>query len=145
EDMDPQGVAFHHLTESRPLAQMTRSELRARVRKLAAALRAMGVKPRDRGVSYMPYVPETTVAMMAATVIGAVWSSAAPEFGVKTVIERFSQIEPKVLFVADAYRFGGKDFSRHDEAKRIIDALPSLQNVVWLQYLDANAPPPAFR
>jgi acetoacetyl-CoA synthetase len=144
EEMDSQGIAFHHLTESRPLAQMTRGELAAQVRKLATQLRAMGVQPGDRVVSYMPNVPETAVAMMATTAIGAVWSSAAPEFGVKTVIERFSQIEPKVLFVADAYRFGGKDFPRHDEAKRIIDALPSLQNVVWLQYIDANAPAPAF-
>jgi acetoacetyl-CoA synthetase len=59
----------------------------------------------------MPNVPETSIAMMATVAIGAVWSSAAPEFGVKTVIERFSQIEPKVLF-ADGYRFAGKDFSR---------------------------------
>ncbi len=145
EEMDPQGVAFHHLTESRPLAQMSRSELGAQVRKVATQLRAMGVKPGDRVVSYMPNVPETAVAMMAATAIGGVWSSAAPEFGVKTVIERFSQIEPKVLFVADAYRFGGKDFSRHEEAKKIIEALPSLEQVIWLQYIDANAPVPAFK
>src|SRR3546814_9681521 len=73
-------------------------ELGAQVRILATQLRALGVLPGDRVVSYMPNVPETAIAMMATTAIGAVWSSAAPEFGVKTVIERFSQIEPKVLF-----------------------------------------------
>src|SRR3546814_6054380 len=89
----------------------------------------------------MPNVPETAIAMMATTAIGAVWSSAAPEFGVKTVIERFSQIEPKVLFAADGYRFGGKDFGREAEVRRIVDALPrseehtsELQSLMSLSY-----------
>src|SRR3546814_17871043 len=92
----------------------------------------------------MPNVPETAIAMMATTAIGAVWSSAAPEFGVKTVIERFSQIEPKVLFAADGYRFGGKDFGREAEVRCIVDALPSLQTVVWLPYLDTVRAAPAW-
>src|SRR3546814_8236194 len=100
---------------TRPLARMRWRELGAQVRILATQLRALGVLPGDRVVSYMPNVPETAIAMMATTAIGAVWSSAAPEFGVKTVIERFSQIEPKVLFAADGYRFGGQDFGREAE------------------------------
>ena len=134
-------TVFHHLSETRPLATMSWKELGRQVRILATQLRALGVAPGDRVVSYMPNVPETAIAMMATVAIGAVWSSAAPEFGVKTVIERFSQIEPKVLFAADGYRFGGKDFRREDEARRIADSLPSLQKIVWLPYLGGGAVP----
>jgi acetoacetyl-CoA synthetase len=81
------------------------------------------------------------IAMMAATAIGAIWA-AAPEFGVKTVIDRFSQIEPKLLFAADGYRFGGKDFTREAEVRRIASELTSLERVIWLPYLHENAAPP---
>lgn len=106
-------------------------------------LREMGVRPGDRVVAYLPTIPETAVAMIATVAVGAVWSSAAPEFGVRTVIERFAQIEPAVLLVADGYRFGGKDFGRSDAAAAIAAELPSLQHVVWLPYLDGGAEPPA--
>ena len=128
-------------SESSPSRFVPRSR---KVRILATQLRALGVQPGDRVVSYMPNVTETAVAMIATVAIGAVWSSAAPEFGVKTVIERFSQIEPKVLFAADGYRFGGKDFGREEEVRRIADALPSLQKIVWLPYLRPDAPAPAL-
>ncbi|MGQ0501218.1 MAG: acetoacetate--CoA ligase [Panacagrimonas sp.] len=131
----PDEIAIHHLTESRPLARLGWHELGARVRQLATRLRALGVGPGDCVVSYMPNVPETTIAMIATIAIGAVWSSAAPEFGVKTVIERYSQIAPKLLFVGDGYRFGGKDFERGQEAQQVVAALPSLAHVVWLPYL----------
>lgn len=132
-------VVFHHASETRPLATMTWQEFGRQVRIVATQLRTFGVKPGDRVVSYMPNVPETAVAMCATVAVGAVWSSAAPEFGVKTVIERFSQIEPKFLFAADGYRFGGKDFARESEVRRIADALPSLECIVWLPYLDPAA------
>ncbi len=138
-------IVFQHLSECRPLATMTWRELGRQVRIVATQLRAMGVKPGDRVVSYMPNVPETAVAMMASTAIGAVWSSAAPEFGVKTVIERFSQIAPKVLFAADGYRFGGKDFKRETEVRRIVAELPTLERVVWLPYLTPGSPAPDLR
>jgi acetoacetyl-CoA synthetase len=138
-------VVFQHLSETRPLARMTWRELGAQVRIVATQLRALGVRPGDRIVAYMPNVPETAVAMMASTAIGAVWSSAAPEFGVKTVIERFSQIAPKVLFAADGYRFGGKDFKREAEVRRIVAELPTLEHVVWLPYLEPGTPPPDLR
>jgi len=133
---------FHHLSENRPLARMSWNELGRQVRILATQLRALGVVPGDRVVSYMPNVPETAIAMMATTAIGAVWSSAAPEFGVKTVTERFSQIQPKVLFAADGYRFGGKDFRREIEVRSIIAELPTLERVVWLPYLDPGSDVP---
>ncbi len=135
-------TVFHHLSETRALKQMSWRELGRQVRILATQLRALGVEPGDRVVSYMPNVPETAIAMLATAAIGGVWSSAAPEFGVKTVIERFSQIEPKVLFAADGYRFGGKDFSREAEVRRIAEALPSLQQIVWLPYLRPEAAAP---
>ena len=140
---EPGQAAFHHLTETRALAQLSWQELGRQVRILATQLRGLGVAPGDRVVSYMPNIPETAVAMIATTAIGAIWSSAAPEFGSKTVIERFSQIAPKVLFAADGYRFGGKDFDRGSEIKLIADSLPSLQHLVWLPYLDALKSAPA--
>ena len=135
-------VVFHHMSETRPLARMGWSELGRQVRIVATQLRALGIKPGDRVVSYMPNVPETAVAMIATTAIGGIWSSAAPEFGVKTVIERFAQIQPKLLFAADGYRFGGKTFSRHAEVRRIVSELPTLERVVWLPYLEPGAPSP---
>jgi acetoacetyl-CoA synthetase len=138
----PERIALHHLSELRPLARMTLAELGTQVRTLATAMRELGVGPGDRVVAYMPNIAETAVAMMATMAIGAVWSSAAPEFGVKTVVERFAQIEPKLIFAADGYRFGGKDFARGAEVQSIASQLPSLQTVVWLSYLDPSAPAP---
>ena len=131
----PGEVAFHHLTECRPLAQMDWHRLTAQVRIVAHRLRSLGVRPGDRVVSYMPNVPETAVAMMATCTIGAVWSSAAIEFGPRTVVDRFEQIGPKVLFAADGYRFAGRDVSRLDEVEEILRGLPSVEAVVWLPYL----------
>ncbi len=129
-------AALVHSSELRPLARMSWSELGGAVRILATQLRALGVRPGDRVVAYMPNIPETVVAMIAVTAIGGVWSSAAPEFGARTVIDRFAQIEPMVLFAADGYRFGGKDFDRADEIRTILAELPTVKHVVWLSYLD---------
>lgn len=128
-------VAIHHLTETRPLATMSWQELGRQVRIVATELRRLGIRPGDRIVSYLPNVPETTVAMIATIAVGAVWSSSAPEFGVKTVTERFRQIEPSLIFVCDGYRFAGKEFDRGAEARQIVAALPSLKHVVWLPFL----------
>jgi acetoacetyl-CoA synthetase len=138
----PGKVVIHHLAENRPPASMTWHALGTDVRILASQLRAMGVKPGDRVVSYLPNVAETAIAMMATVAIGAVWSSAAIEFGVRTVVERFAQISPKVIFVADGYRFGGKSFSREAEVRQIIAELPSLETVIWVPYLDPHHLPP---
>ncbi|WP_293394646.1 acetoacetate--CoA ligase [Nevskia sp.] len=140
----PGQIAFHHCSENRPLATLSWQELGRQVRIVATRLRALGVVPGDRVVSYMPNVPETAVAMMATVAIGAVWSSAAPEFGTRTVTERFAQIEPKLLFAADGYRFGGRDFKRESEVRSIAAALPTLEHIVWLPYLDAAAALPAL-
>ena len=135
ERTDPDGTAIQHLSELRPLARMSWRELGRQVRILATQLRVLGIGPGDRVVSYMPNLPETVVAMLATASIGAVWSSAAPEFGVKTVLDRFTQIEPRLLFAADGYRFGGKDFDRMDAIKEILGNVPSIEQVVWFPYL----------
>ncbi len=141
ETIDPAATVLHHASEIRPFARTSWAALGGQVRALATALRARGVGPGDRVVSYMPNIPETVVAMLATTAIGAIWSSAAPEFGVRTVVDRFAQIAPKAVFATDGYRFGGKDFDRRAEIGQIVAGLPSLEQVVWLDYLGTGAPP----
>ena len=131
----PDDVAIHHLSETRPLAAMSWQELGRQVRILATLLRGMGVEPGDRVVAYLPNTPEAVIAMLATMAIGAVWSSCAPEFGVKVVTERYAQIEPKVFISTDGYRFGGKDFERANEAQQIAEALPTLMHTIWVRYL----------
>ncbi|AIO74035.1 acetoacetate--CoA ligase [Burkholderia multivorans] len=132
-------IAIHHRSEGRAPGHLTWRQLGAQVRRLATRLRAMGIGPGDRVVSYMPAIPETAIAMLATIAIGAVWSSAAPEFGAKTVIERFSQIKPRLLFAADGYHFAGKRFDRVDEVRAIAAALPSVKQVIWLRNVDMDA------
>jgi acetoacetyl-CoA synthetase len=134
--------ALVHASELRPLARMSWQELGSAVRVLATRLRALGVRPGDKVAAYMPNIPETVIAMLATTAIGAVWSSAAPEFGARTVIDRFSQTEPTLLFVADGYRFGGKNFDRRSEIEAILAELPTVRHIVWLPYLDADSRAP---
>ena len=127
--------AILHASELRELATMTRGELRADVARAAAGLKALGVGPGDRVVAYLPNVPETIVAFLATASLGAVWSSAAPEFGARSVIDRFSQIEPKVLLVVDGYRYGGKDFDRLGAVAQLQAELPTVEATVVLDYL----------
>lgn len=123
-------VALHVFSERNPHSTVTWGELARRVRKLATGLRAMGIKPGDVVVSYMPNTPETIVAFLAAASIGAIWSSSAPEFGVKTVIDRFAQIKPKALFVCDGYLYNGKEHDRDAEVKELVAGLPTLNHVI---------------
>lgn len=132
---DPARAMLHHVSELRPMATMSWAEVGAQVRKLATRLREMGIGPGDRVVAYMPNLAETVIAMLATTAIGAVWSSAAPEFGAQTVIDRFSQIAPKLVFAVNGYRYGGKDFDRRADLDRILSALPTVETVVMLDYL----------
>lgn len=133
-------VAFFHSAETRPLDRLTWSELGNRVRQMATALRDLGIRPGDRVVSYMPNVCETAVAMLASVAIGAIWSAAAPEFGAKTILDRFSQIAPKLIFVTDGYSFGGRVFDRQEEVATIVAALPSLETVVSFDFMGLEKP-----
>jgi acetoacetyl-CoA synthetase len=128
-------VAVLHCSELRELRQITWGELNARVAAAAAGMRALGVARGDRVVAYMPNIPETLIALLAVASIGAVWSSAAPEFGARSVIDRFAQIEPKLLLTVDGYRHGGKDFDRTENVRRILGELATVEHVVVLAYL----------
>ena len=128
-------VAVLHTSELRDLGELSWGELTARVAAAAGGLRALGVERGDRVVAYMPNIPETLIAFLATASIGAIWSSAAPEFGARSVIDRFAQIEPKVLLAVDGYRHAGKDFDRTDNVQRILEELPTVEHVVVLPYL----------
>jgi acetoacetyl-CoA synthetase len=106
------------------------------VSRLAQALAAAGVKKGDRVAGYLPNLPESIAAMLATASLGAVWSSCSPDFGVQGVLDRFGQIEPKVLFCADGYLYGGKTFDTQDKVKEILAKLPSVKACVVLPYLD---------
>ncbi len=142
-DRDPQAVAIVHTSELRPLRELTWGELSICVAEAAGGLRALGVVPGDRVVAYMPNILETVIAFLAVSSIGAVWSSAAPEFGARSVIDRFAQIEPKVLLTVDGYRHGGKDFDRTAVVRGILAELPTVEHVVVLPYLSPEVDPAA--
>jgi acetoacetyl-CoA synthetase len=131
-------LAVLHCSELRDLSEITWGELAAQVAAAAGGLRALGVQRGDCVVAYMPNIPETLIALLAVASIGAIWSSAAPEFGARSVIDRFAQIEPKVLLAVDGYRHGGKDFERTANVQRILAELPTVEHVVTLPYLAAE-------
>jgi acetoacetyl-CoA synthetase len=131
-------VAILHASELRELGELRWGELREQVAAAAAGLRALGVERGDRVVAYMPNIPEAIVAFLATASIGAVWSSCSPDFGPASVIDRFAQIEPKVLFAVDGYRYGGKDFDRREVLADLQEAMPTLQRTVVLPYLDPD-------
>jgi acetoacetyl-CoA synthetase len=131
-------VAIRFASDNRALSAWTWGELRGQTAAIASGLRSLGVGEGDRVVAYMPNIPETVAAFLACASIGAVWSSAAPEFGARSVIDRFAQIEPKVMLAIDGYRYGGRDFDRSDAVERIASELPSLSKVVRLGYLSES-------
>jgi acetoacetyl-CoA synthetase len=126
-------------SESRGPSQVSWAELERQVAAIAASLRELGVRPGDRVASYLPNIPETVAAFFAVTSLGAIWSSCSPEMGVGAVVDRFKQIEPRVLFTVDGYRYGGKSFDRRAVVADIVRALPSLERVIFLPYLDQAA------
>jgi acetoacetyl-CoA synthetase len=135
---DEDEVAILHASELRELGELRWGDLRREVAATAAALCGMGVERGDRVVAYVPNVVEATVAFLATASIGAVWSSCSPDFGAASVIDRFAQIEPKVLFAVDGYRYGGRDFDRRETVAQLQEAMPSLRRTVVLPYLDPN-------
>ncbi|MFN3534742.1 MAG: AMP-binding protein, partial [Desulfatiglandales bacterium] len=120
--------------EGQPLRKVSYKELYDSVSRISQALRSLGIKPGDRVVGFMPNMPETTMAMLAATSLGAIWSSCSPDFGIKGVMDRFGQIQPKVLFTADGYFFKGKRFDSMERIREISKQLPSLERLVVVSY-----------
>ncbi len=138
-------IAIWHAAELRPLATMTRGELEDEVGLIAGGLRALGVGAGDRVAAYLPNVPEAVAAFLACASIGAIWSSCSPDFGSRSVVDRFAQIEPSVLLAVDGYRYGGKDFDRTSVVKELLAALPTVEHTVMLGYLDPAHPPAGVR
>jgi acetoacetyl-CoA synthetase len=114
--------------------RISRDELYAEVCRIADGLREVGVKTGDRVAAFMPNLPETVIAMLAAASIGAIWSSSSPDFGIKGVLDRFSQIEPTVIIAADGYFYNGRQFDSQEKLQGILEHLPSVKKVVLVDY-----------
>ncbi|OIJ65025.1 acetoacetate--CoA ligase [Streptomyces mangrovisoli] len=131
---DAQETAVLAYSQTREPLALTFGELQDRVRRVRAGLERLGVGPGDRVVGYLPNVPETLVAFLATASLGAVWASCAPEFGSVSVIDRFGQVEPKVLLAVAGYTYGDKQIDRRGEVAEIRAALPTLEHVVHVPY-----------
>ncbi|WP_412748552.1 acetoacetate--CoA ligase [Krasilnikovia sp. M28-CT-15] len=131
-DDDPVVLAY---SQSRDPITLTAAQLREQVRRVAAGLRRLGVGPGDRVAAYAPNIPETYVLLLATASLGAIFSSCAPEFGTRSVTDRWTQIEPKVLVAVDGYQYGDKAIDRREEVTAIRAALPSVEHLVSIGYL----------
>ena len=132
--------ALLFVSEDTASTAMQWEEFAGQVRILATQLRKLGVKPGDRVVAYMPNIPQTMIAMLAATAIGAIWASCSPDFGSQGVLDRLAQLRPKVLFCVDGYQYGGKTFDRRDEARKLIAGLDELKYLVEVPRLSPCQP-----
>jgi acetoacetyl-CoA synthetase len=128
-------TAFVFKCETKPSVSISYKELYNTVSRLAGVLRTEGVTPEDRVVAYMPNMAETAVAMLAATSVGATWASCGSELGVQAVIDRFSQIAPKVLFAVDGYLYKNKPFHMLSDVKTVVETVPSIERVVIVPYV----------
>ena len=142
---------FRHASADRPAlifgdesgahAEIGWSELRRQVAALSATLRELGVVPGDRVAAYLPNVPQAVVAFLATACVGAVWSACAPDMGESAVLDRFRQIEPKVLIAAEGYRYGGRGFDRRDAIEALRGALPSVVHTIAVPLLGTEPAP----
>ncbi|HNG91005.1 MAG TPA: AMP-binding protein, partial [Saprospiraceae bacterium] len=125
--------------EQQPRTEMSWAELERQAAAFARHLRACGVQPGDRVAAYLPNTPHAVVAVLGAMSVGAVWSSCSPDFGAASVADRFVQIQPKVLVAVDGYRYGGKAFDKRPVVQELCTLLPSVEQVVFIPYLDGAA------
>jgi acetoacetyl-CoA synthetase len=139
--MTPDRPALMFQSEIRPLAEISWDELYRKVAAVRTSLGNMGVKRGDRVVAYIPNIPEAIIAFLACAAIGATWSSCSPDFGTRSVIDRFKQIEPKVLLIVDGYQYGGKSFDCLTAISELQQSLLSLENTVLIPYLQLDAGP----
>ena len=131
-------IAIISRGESKRDRTISYSELHCQVNRLARAYRELGIEPGDRIVAYMPNIPETVICVLAAAACGAVWSSCSPDFGAQGVIDRFGQVNPKILISVDGYTYNGKKFDISGKLKEILENLPSLEKHILVPYLDAQ-------
>jgi len=130
-------LIFHSELRQRTVVSWT--QLAQKVGALTATLGELGIRPQDRVVSFMPNIPESVIALLAAASRGAIWSSCSPDMGPASVLDRFRQIEPRVLFAVDGYRYGGKDYDRRDVVRELVAQLPSVETVIFVPYLHPDA------
>jgi acetoacetyl-CoA synthetase len=141
-DRDPDATAVVFRSEDAGSRTLTFGELAGQVAEVRAGLRELGVTRGDRVAAYVPNIPEALVVFLATASLGAVWSSCSPDFGAPSVIDRFTQIEPKVLVAVDGYRYNGKRYDRRDVVHDIEASLPTLRATVLIPHLDPAAGPP---
>ncbi|GLV77696.1 acetoacetate--CoA ligase [Streptomyces hygroscopicus] len=132
--------ALLHVDETHEPRPVSWAELRGQVGAVAAELRRLGVRPGDRVSGYVPNIPQAAVALLATAAVGAVWTSCAPDFGARSVLDRFQQVEPVVLFTVDGYRYGGKTHDRTATVAELRAELPTLRAVVHIPLLGTPAP-----
>jgi acetoacetyl-CoA synthetase len=135
---DDAGDALVFRGEDKARRRVSHAELVASTSRVAAALKAQGIEPGDRIAAYLPNMPEAIIAMLGATSLGAIWSSCSPDFGVRGVLDRFGQIEPRVLFTVDGYWYNGKALPIAEKVAEIVAMLPSIERVVVVPYLEAT-------
>jgi acetoacetyl-CoA synthetase len=135
---DRNRIAVVARSQTRPPRELTFGELRDQVARARAGMQRLGVEPGDRVVAYCPNIPETLVAFIATASLGAIWATCAPEFGARSVVDRFSQIEPKLLLAVGGYGYRSKYVDRREEVAAIRARLPTLEHVVWVPYGDAR-------
>ncbi|MFZ0043995.1 MAG: AMP-binding protein, partial [Solirubrobacteraceae bacterium] len=138
EDADQ--IAVLSESQTRPPLQLTFGELRDQAARARAGLQRLGVGPGDRVVAYLPNIPETLIAFIATASLGAIWAACAPEFGARSVVDRFAQIEPKVMLAVGGYGFRDRYVDRREEVAAIRARLPTLQELVWVPYGEATLP-----
>ncbi len=136
---------FRHANPGRPaiifssekydLVEISWEELEGQVASMAAYLRELGIEKGDRVAAFLPNIPEATIAFLAAASIGATWSSCSPDFGASSVVDRFSQIEPKVLFAVDGYSYNGKLYDKTQVVSELCKSLPSVKKIIFVPYL----------
>ncbi len=131
-------IALTFKGEARDSVRMTYRQLYSEVARVAISLKEAGVLVGDRVVGFMPNMPQSIIAMLAAASIGATWSSCSPDFGIKGVLDRFGQIKPKILFTADGYFFKGKEIDSLERISKISKALPSIEKVIVVPYTQQN-------
>ena len=129
-------IAIYAKTENLPLRSITYNELFNQVETLAHSLRSIGIKEGDRVAGFIPNIPEAVIAMLATSAIGAIWSSASPDFGVKGVLDRFKQIKPKIVFASDGYYYNGKEFDSLEKLNNILKDLPSVEKTIIINQIN---------
>ncbi|MFI7638649.1 acetoacetate--CoA ligase [Nonomuraea sp. NPDC049400] len=132
-----EGTAVVFVSEDGARQELTWGELREEVARVRAGLVRLGVRRGDRVAAYLPSIPQALIAFLATASLGAIWSAGSPDFGVPSIVDRFKQIEPKVLIAVDGYHYNGKTYDRSDAVNEIAAQLPTLRATVWIPYLAA--------